>query len=143
MKTRLSSLFAMVLAGCAAAPVMNRAPNHVQTSEMPVGGSIPATVQMPVILPKPKPVAKPETYSVVVNNVRVQELLFALARDAKLNVDIHPGISGTVTLNAIDQRPDPATVAFTNLQAGRHALGTRWSEPDGLSGYPIPEELPC
>jgi len=54
-------------------------------------------------LPKPKPVAKTETYSVVVNNVRVQELLFALARDAKLNVDIHPGITGNVTLNAIDQ----------------------------------------
>jgi general secretion pathway protein D len=33
----------------------------------------------------------------------VQELLFALARDAKLNVDIHAGISGVVTLNAIDQ----------------------------------------
>jgi general secretion pathway protein D len=48
-------------------------------------------------------VPKVETYSVVVNNVRVQELLFALARDAKLNVDIHPGIEGIVTLNAIDQ----------------------------------------
>ncbi|MDR1936554.1 MAG: type II and III secretion system protein, partial [Candidatus Accumulibacter sp.] len=46
---------------------------------------------------------KTETYSVVVNNVKVQELLFALARDAKLNVDIHSGISGSVTLNAIDQ----------------------------------------
>ena len=33
----------------------------------------------------------------------VKELLFALARDAKLNVDIHPGIAGRVTLNAIDQ----------------------------------------
>ena len=54
-------------------------------------------------MPKPRAVAKPETYSVVVNNVRVQELLFALARDAKINVDIHPGISGVVTLNAIDQ----------------------------------------
>lgn len=46
---------------------------------------------------------KPERYTVVVNNVRVQELLFALARDAKINVDIHPGIEGAVTLNAIDQ----------------------------------------
>ena len=46
---------------------------------------------------------RPETYSVVVNNVRVQDLLFALARDAKLNVDIHPGVTGSVTLNAIDQ----------------------------------------
>jgi general secretion pathway protein D len=33
----------------------------------------------------------------------VQELLFALARDAKLNIDIHSGISGTVTLNAVEQ----------------------------------------
>jgi general secretion pathway protein D len=39
----------------------------------------------------------------VVNNVKVQDLLFALARDAKLNVDIHPGITGAVSLNAIDQ----------------------------------------
>ncbi len=47
--------------------------------------------------------AQTETYSVVVKDVKVEELLFALARDAKLNVDIHPGIRGTVTLNAIDQ----------------------------------------
>lgn len=46
---------------------------------------------------------KAETYSVVVNNVQVRDLLFALARDAKVNVDIHPGIAGVVTLNAIDQ----------------------------------------
>jgi MSHA biogenesis protein MshL len=55
------------------------------------------------MLPQPKPAARPETYSVVVNNVRAQELLFALARDARLNVDIHSDIAGTVTLNAIDQ----------------------------------------
>ena len=30
-------------------------------------------------------------------------LSFAIARDAKLNIDIHPGVTGTVTLNAIDQ----------------------------------------
>jgi general secretion pathway protein D len=35
--------------------------------------------------------------------VPVQELLFALARDAKVNVDIHPGIEGSVTLNALNQ----------------------------------------
>lgn len=64
---------------------------------------IPEPVRATPILPKPRPVARPETYSVVVNNVKVQELLFALARDAKLNVDIHSGILGSVTLNAIDQ----------------------------------------
>ena len=47
--------------------------------------------------------AKLETYSVVVTNVPAQEILFALARDAKINLDIHAGIQGNVTLNAIDQ----------------------------------------
>jgi general secretion pathway protein D len=60
-------------------------------------------VQISTVLPKPKPTPRPETYSVVVNGVKVQELLFALARDAKLNIDVHAGISGTVTLNAIEQ----------------------------------------
>jgi len=60
-------------------------------------------VQVVPILPPPTAAPRAETYSVVVNNVRVQDLLFALARDAKLNVDIHPGVTGTVTLNAIEQ----------------------------------------
>jgi general secretion pathway protein D len=60
-------------------------------------------VQIAPLLPPPRPTARAETYSVVVNNVRLQELLFALARDARINVDIHPDVSGSVTLNAIDQ----------------------------------------
>ncbi|MCL2075043.1 MAG: type II and III secretion system protein [Betaproteobacteria bacterium] len=44
-----------------------------------------------------------ETYSVVAHEVPVRDLLFALARDAKLNVDIHPGLSGVVTMNAVQQ----------------------------------------
>ena len=39
----------------------------------------------------------------MVNKVDVHDLLFALARDAKVNVDIEPGLAGKVTLNAIDQ----------------------------------------
>jgi MSHA biogenesis protein MshL len=68
-----------------------------------VDGVIPPPVQIAPVLPKPTPAVRPETYSVVVNGVRVQELLFALARDARLNIDIHPDITGTLTLNAIDQ----------------------------------------
>jgi general secretion pathway protein D len=33
----------------------------------------------------------------------VKEVLFAIARDSKLNIDIHPSIEGRVTLNAVDQ----------------------------------------
>ncbi len=95
----------LFLAACAA-PVP-REPNkgHLTTDNLRPAPSadIPAPVQQTMALPKPRAAAKAETYSVVVNNVTVKELLFALARDARLNVDIHPGISGYVTLNAIDQ----------------------------------------
>ena len=69
----------------------------------PARGTIPAPVDNVVPLPRPKAGVRAETYSVVVNNMRVQDLLFALARDARLNVDIHTGISGSVTMNALDQ----------------------------------------
>ena len=78
-------------------------PTPIRSEERRPDADIPPPVQVSPILPKPKPAARPETYSVVVNNVRIQELLFALARDARLNVDIHPDVAGTVTLNAIDQ----------------------------------------
>ncbi len=54
-----------------------------------------------------KPKGKEQIYTIVVNEVPVKEVLFALARDSKLNVDINPGISGIVTLNAVNQ-PLPA-----------------------------------
>ena len=92
----------LLIAGCGMQP-MQPSPGHVQAVAPAPVGDIPEPVRITPILPKPKPSARPETYSVVVNNVKVQELLFALARDAKINIDIHPGIVGSVTLNAIDQ----------------------------------------
>ncbi len=92
----------LFIGACAQAP-MKPSPGHVRPEEPGATGAIPAPVQISTILPKPRPALKPETYSVVVSSVAAQELLFALARDAKLNVDVHPGIKGSVTLNAIDQ----------------------------------------
>jgi MSHA biogenesis protein MshL len=89
------------LAGCY--QPMRPSEGHLGTEAGPAAGTIPPPVSVTAAVPKPRPSRKAETYSVVVNNVRVPELLFALARDARLNVDIHPGITGTVTLNAIDQ----------------------------------------
>ena len=101
-KGALLVTIAAVLTGCGLAP-MKPAPTHIRADEPRPEGAIPPPVQVTPVLPQPKPTARPETYSVVVNNVRAQELLFALARDARLNVDIHSDITGTVTLNAIDQ----------------------------------------
>src|SRR5206468_916922 len=42
-------------------------------------------------------------YSVVVANQPVRDVLLAMARETKVNFDIHPGIEGSVNLNAIDQ----------------------------------------
>lgn len=96
---------ALALSACSTPPVQPPGPGHLRTEKVAPGNTatIPAPVQQTLALPKPGAAPKVETYSVVVHNVKVQELLFALARDAKLNVDIHSGIEGTVTLNAIDQ----------------------------------------
>lgn len=94
------------LSACTAPSPREPLKGHLNTdTQAPVTntGSIPAPVQQTLALPKPQATRKAETYSVVVNNVPVRDLLFALARDAKVNVDIHPGIAGNVTLNAIDQ----------------------------------------
>jgi MSHA biogenesis protein MshL len=90
------------LAGCGQAPIKPAA-NHIRAEEAREAGAIPPPVQVTPVLPKPKAATRPETYSVVVNNVRAQELLFALARDARLQIDIDPNLTGSVTLNAIDQ----------------------------------------
>jgi len=95
---------ATALAACSQPPA-KQSPTHLTADAVPPAatGAIPPPLQIVPALPKPQPTARAETYSVVVNNVRVQDLLFALARDARLNIDIHPGIAGSVTLNAIDQ----------------------------------------
>jgi general secretion pathway protein D len=68
-----------------------------------VAGNIPKPVTDSVYLPPPKPKAKEPIYSIVVYDTPVKEVLFAIARDSKLNIDIHPSIQGRVTLNAVDQ----------------------------------------
>lgn len=97
-------LCAVLLAGCGTHPI-HPSSQHLQQNNVPavVGSDIPDVLRSSVILPPPKPSSKPETYSVVVANVPAQEILFALARDAKINLDIHGGIEGSVTINAIDQ----------------------------------------
>ena len=104
-KTVGFSLTALLLTACTPSTLSNGpSAGHLRAEDVAkTPGNIPAPVQQIASLPRPKPAEKTETYSVVVNNIKVQDLLFALARDAKLNVDIHPGISGTVSMNAIDQ----------------------------------------
>src|ERR1700716_1368458 len=96
------ALLATLAAACGPAPI-KPAQNHISAEDTPPQGSIPPPVQVAPVLPRPQAIARAETYSVVVNRVPAQELLFALARDARLQIDIDPSLTGLVTLNAVDQ----------------------------------------
>ncbi|HPX88690.1 MAG TPA: pilus (MSHA type) biogenesis protein MshL [Methylophilaceae bacterium] len=74
-------------------------PNTVITNV----ADIPKPITKNTYLPPPKAKAKEPVYSIVVYDTPVREVLFAIARDSKFNVDIHPNIKGNVTLNAVDQ----------------------------------------
>jgi general secretion pathway protein D len=98
-------LMALVV-GCAAhlpeRPVDGR---HITAADapLPAATAIPDVVRTSSLIAPPAPEGKVELYSVVVQDVPVRELLFEIARDAALNIDVHPEITGNVTLNAIDQ----------------------------------------
>lgn len=89
--------------GCAATKPPERSIGHLNAPLDEVAKNIPLPVTKTPYLPLPKATVEAELYTVVVNEVPLKELLFALARDADMNVDIHPGIDGKVTLNAIKQ----------------------------------------
>lgn len=57
-----------------------------------------APARQPVLAPVP-----PATFSVVVSQLPVAQLLAALARDARMDVDLHPGLRGRVSLKATRQ----------------------------------------
>jgi general secretion pathway protein D len=94
----------LVLTACGGLTQKPSSTGHINAeTQVATNKDIPAPVAATPLLPRPRAAAKTESYSVSVRNIPVQDLLFALARDAKLNVDVHPGINGVVTINAIDQ----------------------------------------
>lgn len=108
MKSKWIILCAFALAGCAHESKIQPSSGHIDANaaegaKPAAAASIPAPVRPQAYVPPPKPKPKEQTYSVVVNEVPVKEILFALARESKLNIDIHPSIQGRVTLNAVDQ----------------------------------------
>lgn len=91
--------------GCAQKPFENSAGHlpPVNQQRLEQNQNIPKPVVDNVFLPPPVQRKPEEVFTVVVHDLPANELLFALARDAKMNVDITPGITGKVSLNAIDQ----------------------------------------
>lgn len=101
-------LVTLLMVGCAHKTRVAPSSGHIDgksggTPSQSAASDIPKPVKSTSFVPPPAPKSKEQTYSIVVNEVPVKEILFALARESKLNVDIHPSIQGRVTLNAVDQ----------------------------------------
>ena len=92
----------LLLWSCGASNPPQQSSGHLNAA-IRTNDSIPEPVTQVPVLPAPKKQKKLETYTVVVNQVPVRELLFSMARDASINLDIDNNIKGRITMNAVQQ----------------------------------------
>jgi MSHA type pilus biogenesis protein MshL len=133
-RARLGTLaLVLLVAACSyPAPRLPVSSAHIfDQNAKPGMDEVPAPVTTPGV-PPPRSQARLPTYSVVVNEVPLKELLFALARDTKQNIDVHPALSGLVSLNAIDETL-PAILDRVARQ-----VNLRWKQ-EGRTIYVIPD----
>lgn len=105
---RLGCIFggALLLSACGTTLPDNRADTGRHLTPTPAAaepGQIPGVVSPAPLVPMPQAQTEPELFTVVAQDIPLGDLLFTLARDAGINVDVHPGLTGLVTINAIDQ----------------------------------------
>ncbi len=108
----------LTLAGCVPPPAFDTSSGHIARPDPAAvpAGPPPAPVRAAPVLAPPRPDAPVPTYTVVVNDVPVKDLLFSIARDTQYNIDLYPGIAGRVSLNAV-QEPLPAILDRIARQA--------------------------
>ena len=76
---------------------------HLTAPPLSQSAEIPDIVRPLPVVTAPRIEPPLELYSVVVQDVPVRQLLFAMARDANMNIDVHSAVTGVVSINAIDQ----------------------------------------
>ncbi|OZA25451.1 MAG: Type II secretory pathway component PulD, partial [Hydrogenophilales bacterium 17-61-9] len=106
------------LGGCVPPQAFDTSPGHITQPAQTAAPTTPppAPVRAAPTLTPPQSSAPVPTYTVVVNDVPVKDLLFSIARDTQYNIDLHPGIAGRVSLNAV-QEPLPAILDRIARQA--------------------------
>ncbi len=116
--TTLALASLVLLGGCAPPKAFDTSAGHITQLSQPAVpiAPPPAPVRAAPTLAPPKASAPVPTYTVVVNDVPVKDLLFSIARDTQYNIDLHPGITGKVSLNAV-QEPLPAILDRIARQA--------------------------
>jgi general secretion pathway protein D len=116
--TSLALTSLVLVGGCVSPHAFDTSPGHISQPTQPATpiAPPPAPVKAAPALAPPRPSAPVPTYTVVVNDVPVKDLLFSIARDTQYNIDLYPGISGNVSLNAV-QEPLPAILDRIARQA--------------------------
>lgn len=116
--TGLTLVSLVLVGGCVPPQAFDTSPGHISQPTQPAApiAPPPAPVKAAPALAPPRPSAPVPTYTVVVNDVPVKDLLFSIARDTQYNIDLYPGISGRVSLNAV-QEPLPAILDRIARQA--------------------------
>lgn len=137
----------LVVAGCAApvaTQITDPAKEHLRVSTVGQGvdvAPIPALKKNAPYLPKPNVSSVENLYSLSVVQAPIRDVLFKLARDAKLELNVLDEVTGQVTINLIDQ-PLAVIIERLNDQANIRAslkgkLLTVQSDSAYWVNYPI------
>ena len=99
-----TAMLAVLAAGCGTQPIA-QPDSHLRQDPARAAATpaIPKLVLPTPLPPPPEARAAEIKYSIVVANQPVRDVLLAIASETKVNVDVHPGVEGAVTINAIDQ----------------------------------------
>lgn len=93
----------ITLTGCAQLPPGEPPDQATHGTTAPAGTDVPPPARLPAAIEPSPPSLPAPGYSLSVNRISVEQLLIAVARDAGLDLDVHPGVTGVVTLNAVDE----------------------------------------
>ncbi|MDX1609655.1 MAG: pilus (MSHA type) biogenesis protein MshL [Halofilum sp. (in: g-proteobacteria)] len=138
---------ALLLAACTTQRSYDPGAGHIQAgadtdATQTTAADIPEPVTEAPLPPPPDTDRELERYTVVVNDVPLKELLFALARDADLEIDIIGDIGGRVTLNAVDETLPRLLERITLQAAVRYELQDDYlkiaADEPYLESYPVP-----
>lgn len=106
--TALVAFLGISVSACAYRPLGPDAAHVLPQPGAQAGGGrldppLPLLDPLPRVSPGELGMPKPDILSVSVRDVPLRDLLFAVARDFKLNLDVHPAVDGVVTMNAVNQ----------------------------------------
>lgn len=88
--------------GCAGNRSVDPSIGHLIDEPVAPAPAPPIVAAAPQLEP-PEPTPPVDTYSVIAQDVPVGDLLFSLARDAGLDLDMQSSMDGLITINAVDQ----------------------------------------